>query len=320
MPTYHSLIKMHAPWVLFVIFLTTIFTPGVLPPVVEGTINLPFPFGIEFPVPVDNPVIVFLYSSMIIGIFISPYLIYDYSKFYPKSLDFFVKFDSFGLNEVIRKDFKLSSQKDMEGYKIQPEFDQSQRAFFERLNEELLKFKQGHVEIISNHITEEYIDFQNEKSRLEAGLISILSDKKLLPGDNFFSADLSFNGNVEMKIKKEKGVFHSYQLEECSGNLVHDNPDLDQRLRSHFKLKGNVSGPHPIRPSLKNLLSGCMVVKPEFELRLQHYSSHNLHAPIILHSFFKVRIWPYTKLYRGLYCCEIEEGLLAPVGYAIYAP
>lgn len=304
----YKIIKMHAPFYIYLAALFAIFTsghwnvPSPLPLPLIGPFDLPLNIGSN-----TAKVIVALIASVIL---LKHYISLDISSYFPKTLDMNVSFDARELELIIDKHYS----KELPRLNIQTEFAPHQSEFFKHLNDKLSEFKEAHVKTIMEFIGKNLPTLTVENS-FEERLIDTLSEQKLLPADDYFSPAMTCAGSFRLEIKKLSiwKDFHTYRIEKCFGHLKH-SAQGNQVMRSRFEICNNC---FDITPSFNKMIKG-MVIDPKFQLKLQHFSNDDLHIPVEITSLFKARIWPFVKLYPGLYCYRNEDGEMAPVGYVKY--
>ncbi len=271
-------LKLYGPVVLSLIALTAIFATKVGQGQTTLTLH-PLPFT-DFQIPVSNNVIAKV--LLVIGIpgFLSAYLFYDYTKFFPKNMDMEVFYDDSGIQQSLR----VFSSPEMESLHIAKDDKAYRRQYFEKLDAEL-----------STALRAQRRFFSQEGSLHSAGTTSIVVEKTGVWQDyHVVKADGQLTNVLEAANLPSQTIYTRFEKLPTGGDYVH--------------------------LTLRDLLvSRSMILRVQNKQFLIEYKAQEeVPFKVSVSSATKVSIFPWPRIANTVYFADFAGVGFVPVAYAVY--
>lgn len=272
--------KLYGPVVVFVLLLIIAFTtkqPDKSIDLSIGILDI-----VKIPVPISN--IILLKGLIILAAFIplSFYVLYDFTKLFPKHLKMEVFFDKHGIKESLR----IFSDRELKKLNILMDFEEYQEKYYNDLDEELKK-------LISS---ENFFTIRHGVVRGE-GEATIVVEKT--------------SGFQNYYVNDSKGQLTLYS-EQPQSKIV--------SFRSFFEKVSSVND--YLNPSLKDIyLEKKITLKTMYkQIVAEMYHSDGVIFHHILYGVTKIYFFPFPSFSHTIYLFEYENIGLIPIGYAVYRP
>ena len=272
-----KILKLYSPLFVFIILFISFFFINKS----DTDFDLPFGlskmFSLSFSIK-SNLLFKVVYLAICL-LSLSPYLFFDYSKFFPRHFSMEVFYDKEGIDTVLKLFNKYEMQQanivDV-GYELERE------RYYLSLDKELkriLNFKAFSIKDGIFHST----------------------------GDTSFIVE-KINGFQKYRITESKG--------KLTHTLERPNSKADIFLTFFEKLS---SKNDYMNASFRDIfINRNIVIKPLFkEIIAEQFNSTSVEFNHILHGVTKIYTFPIPNYSNTLYCIEIDEKLY-PIGYAIY--